>query len=931
MSFTQFPKRSITFLVAALLACSGCRPLQVAGGIRDDAPSDPQWVETLDALASRLEHDVWRPNPHWSPQKQWETRDGDRAPANQSRWLFGSKPVDEMLDQLESEPRRAGDANPRAVSARQLRELARRDDLAGWNAAILLARRDPAHGIDVAKVLERLVTKPPQYDSDTKQAVTGANRSKPATTSTKTTNESNGLISLFWPQSALEKPGAEEKADKSMGSSTSVPPPPQSPLLKGGSKNREGGSFGAMRISMSMRSAAAEVWCFVLAYSSPDPVEALAPVGRLLLRNDFPEPIRGELFRGVARWIAPNQIPGLEFSLRKRDPTRKLVATPDRIAAGEACLINALWRQTGENSDSTGPQNSPITFDESIWPATIHNCKLDRNPQVRRTYSRWLAVVQHPDAFRILKSQLRDTDFRVRDDALIHLGLVGTAAAKLELKKQSRRSEEQIRAMVVKGLIRWGVAEVAPFVDDRSFLVRQSVAEELARSPSVEAALLLRDLLTDVNSQVQLEAVRSVDDWPDRLALPLLLHGMQAGSLLTCQSCFIRLKARTGLRTNFPVEAPLAQRAEAVVRLAREAHLPLGSLDQLRQEGFHSTRNLDVPRVAEINSLLRDVTHSLPQSPVYQAAMQRLEQASVLDVPLIEQFLLQAPQDRTGILYRELLPKLSPRYAALHKLESGDVFVRRLGARELVELAARASLSQLAVRTLWQRLVHEQNQLVWRYAMSAIQREGTDESAQVALLAINSDWPDIRTLGCEYFGRHGRWEHAALLSPLLDDANKSVQLAAIRAAGRCHNPIVVGGTEGQGLNGRPPGLQTLLTDSDRRVRFAAAVSMSRLGHPLGLQELERMSLHQNVKIRDEVVRQMGQTGQSRFVESLIRLAWTESNNTVKRSILESLDLLTTPEQRPAELSRVSGYDAKIEKWVTWWEQRRRGRLEPAHL
>jgi len=74
-----------------------------------------------------------------------------------------------------------------------------------------------------------------------------------------------------------------------------------------------------------------------------------------------------------------------------------------------------------------------------------------------------------------------------------------------------------------------------------------------------------------------------------------------------------------------------------------------------------------------------------------------------------------------------------------------------------------------------------------------------------------------------------------------------------------------------------------------------------------------MSLHQNIKIRDKVVRQIGQTGQSRFVESLIRLAWTESNNTVKQSILESLDLLTTPEQRSAELSRVSGYDAKIEK------------------
>ena len=80
-----------------------------------------------------------------------------------------------------------------------------------------------------------------------------------------------------------------------------------------------------------------------------------------------------------------------------------------------------------------------------------------------------------------------------------------------------------------------------------------------------------------------------------------------------------------------------------------------------------------------------------------------------------------------------------------------------------------------------------------------------------------------------------------------------------------------------------------------------------------------MSYHQSAQIREEAVRQIGLTGQAQFVGHLINLAWTESHDTVRRSILESLDHLVPDDKRPRELAHTSGYDAKIRVWAAWWQ------------
>jgi hypothetical protein len=116
-------------------------------------------------------------------------------------------------------------------------------------------------------------------------------------------------------------------------------------------------------------------------------------------------------------------------------------------------------------------------------------------------------------------------------------------------------------------------------------------------------------------------------------------------------------------------------------------------------------------------------------------------------------------------------------------------------------------------------------------------------------------------------------------------------------------------------------LRALLSSSDSGVRFAAAVSLCRLGTPEGTEELVRLSYHSNPDTRAHAVKEMGLSGQTRFVSHLVSLGWTERNSQVRQAILDSLDRLVPEENRPRALGETPSPDAKIKCWVQWLQQR----------
>jgi hypothetical protein len=231
------------------------------------------------------------------------------------------------------------------------------------------------------------------------------------------------------------------------------------------------------------------------------------------------------------------------------------------------------------------------------------------------------------------------------------------------------------------------------------------------------------------------------------------------------------------------------------------------------------------------------------------------------------------------------------------------------------------SLSSTTLQELRPLLIHEQDRLVWQYVMKAVTRDATDEGAQLALLAISSTWPDIRRLGCQYVLLHPRQEYALWLIPLFHDDRRDVQYLAVEAAGKCRNPGVLKTPLQSGRPSEPGGLRSLLSSSDRELRFRTAIALTLLGDAAGEEELLRMSYERIARIRSQAFRAMAETGRTRFRDHLIRTAHTEGNDAVRRTILESLETLTPRDEQPVDLHQAKSDLARVEQWVAWRQKR----------
>jgi HEAT repeat protein len=543
---------------------------------------------------------------------------------------------------------------------------------------------------------------------------------------------------------------------------------------------------------------------------------------------------------------------------------------------------------------------------------------------IRRRFAYWLVLTRNPNAAKVLESHLTDQDFTVRDDALVHLGELKSPEALETLQKHAGRPEPQVRAMAVKGLAHWGVFYLLPFLDDTSHEVRLSVAEELGRFPTREAAIRLRELQADASGQVESAALESTRSWPDVLAIPVLLHGMEHASIQTRRECFRELRRRTEIKDTFPIATGPDARKAAIGQLVRDWNLP-AELD-LAQVSLPPNAKVNRLRVEELRIYLEDVINpEFPENSArHQAALKALKESAVEEVPAIETFVLEQPATRrTDVISREVLPALDPAHAAIQNLQSPDVRQRRTAVNELRSLAERQSLSPLALRRLGTFLKTETDGLVWRSALHAILADDNAETSQIFAWAANHQDAGIRQLACEFAARHKRHAFADWLLPLLHDSQSAVKLAAIEAAGQCGNRIVIEGVPAANPAESLPGLKPLLADPDSRVSLAAAIAISRLGDPLGHDELLRLSQHADERIRLRVIAEMGSSRQTRFVEALIGIGWTARSDRVKREVLNSLEQLIPTENQPSAMTQAAGVDDRIKLWVEWWDENRR--------
>ena len=450
--------------------------------------------------------------------------------------------------------------------------------------------------------------------------------------------------------------------------------------------------------------------------------------------------------------------------------------------------------------------------------------------EVRRAFLRWLGYSRTDEAFELLKTQVDGTNFELRRTALEGLAALHTDEAHAELKAQSSKARDALRTVAVQSLGAWGPQEVIPFGRDTSAFVRAAVVGELSKTATLDSAVVLSELTVDRNSDVQLAAVQSVGEWPDALAFPLLLRAMRDSSAKTRHEAEQAIALRKKFSTVYRFDSQPEQRNAAVTAIAAEIGSSLTYLDQVLKREPRTVAEVDaVSAVAEIRSHLTALLENAPESPTATNARDWLTGMNQRDVPVVESYLQEPNRSPGEVVYRDILPKVSPVYAALVDLDNPDVLVRRHGAKTLADRGRVVTLSRSVLLRLQEHLSHEADELVWRFALAAVTSDSTEEMRQIANLALEHSSEVVRQLGCEYLALHGRPAHARWLLGLLQDRNRSVQLAAIRALGNCGNQSAIRGLKPATAGQSSPNLHSLLTSSDQEVRFAAAVSLCRLG------------------------------------------------------------------------------------------------------
>jgi HEAT repeat protein len=287
-------------------------------------------------------------------------------------------------------------------------------------------------------------------------------------------------------------------------------------------------------------------------------------------------------------------------------------------------------------------------------------------------------------------------------------------------------------------------------------------------------------------------------------------------------------------------------------------------------------------------------------------------------VPIIEQEIVHAVGPRADDMYRTILPRWHAGYAALVSLEAADPAQRRLAARELRLGAERGSLSPALMSRLAVLMAAEQDRVVWQEVLAAIQPEAAPEAARIALIALNSVWPDLRNLGCGYFETHPQPEYAAWLLPRLQDDDRQVRLRTVQVLGMCGNPAAL---DGYRDDPQAFGLRQLLSDAGAELRWETVLAMSRLGDAQAAQELVRQSYDPHPRQREQAVLAMGESGQRRFVEHLLRRSWTETDHGVQAAMVQSLEQLVPPADRPG-LAADAPISDKIKGWAEWRERQR---------
>lgn len=668
-------------------------------------------------------------------------------------------------------------------------------------------------------------------------------------------------------------------------------------------------------VSETTRLAAARAWCFqrVGKHCPEGELETLLkPVGQVLASGSLPESVHAELLRTLGQWLPPGRIPTLADSLTD-DPAKRATTEAIHVDSVEAALEAGLEWLVQQQSRGV-PLDTDTNSDAEWWRRQIEQLERPDSPRERLTYDANLVLLGDLQVGQRLAAELPTREWSDRERIAVLMGLAKGTDGIAALRQMQQQSEDGPRLLALRGLST--TSEFIPEVfADMSPRLRAALADCLAEHDPEAGRSLSRQLIVDPHSQVADAMLIAVGHWPARDAIPVLLTGLVEGSYKTRRDSWRRLQELQGPFA-FSIDGVASDRRDAALALRKQWEIAEDRLTSLSGSSESRRRN-DPERERLLMSLLeRREEWAGPKS----TADGESESDSVWsrftdeDVPFLEQLLETAPPDLRQFLGDELLPRLSPAYLAFRDLRSTQVSVRRKAAAGLRDAARPRSLPAPILHRLVDVIREEQDLEVWRSTFLAVENEASNEAALLARTAAETSWPDLRLLALDYVARHRPREAGQWVLPLLAERHPRVQIEAVKVAGLLGDPALLEGTRDAEGTVIYPGLRAMLPGAEGQLRWAVILSLGQLGDSQGLDELLRLARDQEPLTRASAIRAMGETGQSRFVQPLLDILWTESSPTVQSAGLTSLGHLVPADRHPRQ-DAASPYTERLQAWA----------------
>lgn len=638
------------------------------------------------------------------------------------------------------------------------------------------------------------------------------------------------------------------------------------------------------KLKLPIRLAAAEA---LASLDRPPPVSSLRELvdqygggSRDGAAHPIPE-LHAELIRGLARHVDP------------ADDRRFVEAL--RSPAAEV-------RREAVDAWSAAPGGD--------WPLEVIDLRTDPDPRVRAAVLGFLARRHHPQAQQYLAAALDDHELRVRIAAVTAMGELGTGEARQTLEGLLDDRAELIRAAAVSALATLGAeGAVGRAAGDKSWRVRLAVAEALDRWPNRNTAGLARQLLDDPSTMVRQQMFASISRWPLRQAGPILLAALGKTGYLTRQTAARQLAARWPPAADFTVDAPPERRAEVLQQLERRFRDQIGFVDREALAAAAETGAappVAADSIARAETLVRQLSEPGLAASVRRQAVAALAGFGPGLIEALEVLALDRQQALPEAIYREVLPDYGPEFAALDRLASGDVSVRRRAAGALAELTGERPLRRLAVSRLASLAATEMDPLVWQGVLTAVAADPSEPAVRLACAAVSHPSPEVRRRGCEHLAAHPDPRHAKVLLPALDDPSDAVARAAVRALGAAGR-----------IDDTGP-LERLLASTSELLRVEAATALCRLGDPSGPAALERLAYNTNPAIRREAAAAMGRIAEPAFTPTLIHLL--DDQQSVRREALKSLPKVVGRDVAEAAEPSTPNSTRRVELWKKWFQQ-----------